>query len=140
MSVAVAGAMTVADVRPRAAAALEPDAGDELTVHTDYPEAVVPPALILLWDEPWLEPGVPQGRTFGPCLWRAHLIVWCVAGRLEPGPGVDVLERLVAFTLERLQADPYPWPPASVQAPRVWTIANVPLLGARVALEVPVSL
>ena len=140
MSATVVGAMQLGEVRARVAAALEPTPEDDLTVWPDYPDAIHPPTLILLWDDPWLEPGVPQGRTMGgPCLWNARLVVWCVAGRLEPGEGVTVLEELVAHTLDALQADSYPWPPANVAAPRVWTIGNVNYLGCRVAYQIPVS-
>jgi hypothetical protein len=118
-----------------AAAALAPALPTDPDVHADYPDAVEPPTLILIWDEPWLE---PAPRTMGTCLWVAHLLVWCLAGRVEPGPGIDKLEELVTYTVDRLQADAHPWPAAETRAPRVWRIADVPLLGARIAYDVPV--
>ena len=48
---------------------------------------------MLGWDDPWLQAGIANGiATMGPCLYTARLQVTCVAGRLEPGAGVDVLE------------------------------------------------
>ena len=38
-----------------------------------------------------------------------------------------------------LEQDDYQWPVANVAAPRVWRIADVPLLGCRVAYQIPVS-
>jgi hypothetical protein len=131
----MAGAMILTDIRGRAAQALAPvDSGDP-DVFTDVVDAVQPPALILNYDDPWLEP-----LTVGACLWDCRLEVIAIASRVEPGPGVAALEALVAYTVGRLLADDYSWPPASVQAPRVFTIGGVPLLGARIVYRVKVTL
>ena len=45
----------------------------------------------------------------GPCILTARLEVKCVAGRLEPGPGYDELDRLVAYVLDRMRADCNQW-------------------------------
>ena len=49
------------------------------------------------------------------------------------------LEQLVAYTIGRLEADSYPWPFAGCTAPRVFEIAGVRYLAARLTYAVPVS-
>ena len=71
-------------------------------VLVDYVDAVHPPALILLWDDPWLEPR-PGTHVRPRLLWNARLLVWCIAGRVEPGPGVAKLEELVGYAIGRLR-------------------------------------
>jgi hypothetical protein len=53
------------------------------------------------------------------CLYGAQLSVLCIAGRLEPLPGVEEIERLVIFTLERMRADAYSWPLVASQSNRI---------------------
>ena len=126
-------ALRLTEVRAQAATALAQASADDPVVHVDLVDAVDPPALMLVWADPWV--------TFEtPCLWWANLVVLCLASRVEPGPGVEKLEQLVTYTVERLQADDYPWPVASSQAPRIFTIANIPLLGARVGYRVPIAI
>lgn len=127
--------LVLGDVRSQAAAALAPASDDDPTVLVDVVDSVEPPALMLLWVDPWLEP-----QTSGVGFWYGRLDVLCIAARLEPGPGVAMLEALVSYTISRLRADNYPWPVATLQAPRVFTIAGVPLLGARVSYRLPVTI
>jgi hypothetical protein len=135
--VSVNGTLPLGEVRAAAAAALAPPAGSDLSVHVDYPDAVEPPALVLIWAEPWLE---PEPRTIGYCQWTAHLLVRCVASRVEPGPAIDKLEELVAYTIGRMQADAHTWPAGLTQTPRLERNADIPLLTARVAYDVPVTI
>jgi hypothetical protein len=123
--------MRLGDVRARAAAALAPAEESDPPVFIDYPDAIDAPALIVIWDDPWLTP-----TTF--CLYNAELAVLVVAGRVEAGPGVDTLERLAKYTIERLRGDPYPWAQSSSQAPRELAIGNIHYLGARITYRVPV--
>ena len=138
---ATVGAMALTEIRAAAAAALAPLTDDDPNVHVDVVDAVSPPAIMLLWEDPWLQPGAgTAGAVMGPCLWTARLQVLCIAARLEPGPGIAVLEDLVTYTVHRLHDDlSYTWPPATALAPRVFDIGNVPYLGARVTYTVPVS-
>jgi len=133
------GAVTLADVRDLAAAALEPQAPDDPPVLVDVVDSLTPPALMLVWGDPWLAPAVATRPTMGPCLWTARLQVLCIAARVEPGPGIRVLEQLVALTVDRLAADPYTWPLDAVSAPRVFDIAGLSYLGARVTYLVPIT-
>ena len=134
-------ALPLGEIRTNAAAALAPAEPNDPTVLVDVVDALEPPALMLLWEDPWLVPGGSAGAVMGPCLWAARLLVLCVAGRVEPGPGITTLEQLVAFVVDRLRSDPtYTWPPATALAPRVFDIGGVPYLGARVTYTVPASI
>jgi hypothetical protein len=135
MSVAESGTLTVSDVRARAALALAPaDPGDP-DVHDNLVDAPSPPSLMLLWDDPWLEP-----EGVGSCIWKARLEVRCFASRVDPGAGIEKLEELVVYVLERMRADTYPWPVALVDQPGIHYAAGVPYLGARVLYQLRVSL
>jgi len=127
-------AMALTDVRARAAEALAPASETDPAVFADVVDAVTPPALLLVWGDPWL-----TGRAIGG-YFEAAFEVLCIAGRLEPGAGVATLESLVTYVISRLRADGYPWPQASSQAPRIFDIGGVPYLGARVAYGVPVAI
>jgi hypothetical protein len=135
---ATASVIAITDVRDRAAEALAPVDDTDPAVLADVVDSLTPPALMLIWGDPWLEPGV-GAVTMGPCLWRARLQVLAVAGRLEPGPGIRTLEQLVAYVVERMKADAYTWPLDGVSAPRVFDIGNLPYLGARVTYLVPTT-
>ena len=69
---------------------------------------------------------------------------WKSSGRGVPGRTRARASRpwktLVAYTIARLRADAYPWPQATSQAPRIFEIAGVPYLGARVVYRVPVAI
>jgi len=124
------------EVRARLQAVLAPVADTDPDVHIDYPDSVYPPALVVVWDDPWLE----QPRVMGPCMTIANVVVLCVGSRIEAGPGIDQVESLVQYTIGRLRADSYSWPVASAQSPREWVISNVHYLAARLQYRVPVNL
>lgn len=127
-------ALGLSDVRARAAAALAPASDGDPIVLVDVVDSLSPPALMLAWGDPWLTPHALRGY------FEATLEVLAIASRVEPGPGIQALESLVAFTITRLREDGYPWPQASSQAPRIFEIAGVPYLGARVVFRVPVAI
>jgi hypothetical protein len=132
--------MTLTDLRDAAAEALAPITDDDPNVLVDVVDSLTPPALMLIWGDPWLDPGPrPGARTMGPCAWNARLQVLAVAGRLEPGPGIRMLEQLVGYVVDRMKADPYDWPLDSVSGPRVIDIGNLAWLGARVTYLVPTT-
>jgi hypothetical protein len=134
MAAVTTGTILLADVRARAAAALAPASSDDPEVIVDVVDALSPPALLLLWSDPWLTP-----RTIGSCYFDAQFEVLAVASRVEPGPGLAKLEELVSYTIDRLQADDYSWPPLTLYAPRRFEIGNITYLGARLVFRVPVT-
>lgn len=136
--VATSGLIELADLRDRAAAALAPADDTDPTVFADIVEAVVPPALLIEWDDPWLEPGAGL-TTMGPCIYRARLQIVCVAGRLEPGPGYRTLDELVAYVLTRMRSDAYRWALDSVSAPLQRDLAGVSHLAANIIYTVPTT-
>jgi hypothetical protein len=129
----------VADLRDLAAEALAPVNDTDPTVLVDVVDSLTPPALMLIWGDPWLSPGTGQRPAMGPCLWTARLQVLAVAGRLEPGPGIRTLEQLVGYVVDRLKADAYTWPLEAVTGPRVFDLGGLPYLGARVTYVVPIT-
>lgn len=130
------GALPLASVRATIEAVLAPLSDDDPPVLIDYPDSLTPPALVVVWDDPWLE----QPQTMGPVMVTANLVVLCVGARVEAGAGIDQIEAMVPYVIDKLRADPqHNWPPASVQAPREWIISNVHYLGARVGYRVPVN-
>ena len=130
-------ALLLTEVRGAAAAALAPQTEDDPPVLVNLVDAVTPPALMLEWADPWL---VIQTVTGAGGLFQATLNVVCFAGRLEPGPGVDMLEALVELVLLRLHADTNAWALSAAQAPRQFVINGVPLLGLRLSFQTPVSI
>ena len=126
--------LALTDVRARAAVALAPSTPTDPAVLVNVVDSLEPPALMLVWGDPWLTP-----KSFGPCYFDAQLDVLCVAARLEPGPGVETLETLVDYVIGRLAADDYSWPASTSQAPRIFRIGDVPYLAARVTYRVPVT-
>lgn len=134
MSTPATGTLTITNAREMAAQALQPtDPSDPLVVLDNVVDTLDPPALMLVWDDPWLEPQ-------GTCRWWARLGVLCVADRIEPAPGVADLEQLVSYAVRRLAADGYGWGNPNVTAPRRWTIARVDYLAALVTYRLPVTL
>jgi hypothetical protein len=133
------GTLQLTEVRARVAAILAPTTDDDPAVLVDVVDAISPPAILLIWDDPWLTP--QDGARFGPCVFDAQLMLLCIAGRVpEPGPGIETLEWLIGYAISRLQSDPYPWPQAASRAPRQVTIGGVRYLGAWITYRVPVSI
>jgi hypothetical protein len=73
----------------------------------------------------------------GPCLYTARLRVVLVAGRLEPGPGYDMLDELVIYVLSRMRSDSTQWTLDQVTAPLQRDLAGVTYLAANVNYTVP---
>jgi hypothetical protein len=137
--VATAALIPLAGLRPAAAVLLAPEADTDPYVLTDVVDSLTPPALMLGWDDPWLEAGAGRA-TMGPCLYTARMQITCVAGRLEPGAGIDVLEQLVSLVLDRMRSDGYRWPLDRVSAPLQRDLSGVTYLVADVIYAVPTAL
>jgi hypothetical protein len=133
------GLLHLTAIRDAAAAALAPTDDDDPMVFVDAVDSLTPPALLLDWADPWLEPAHTIG-SMGGCQWAARLQIICIAGRLEPGAGVDVLEQLVTLVVARLEADAYQWTLDAVSAPLQRDLAGISYLAANVVYVVPTSL
>lgn len=124
--------MNLGDARAKLGAALAPVADDDPAVLMSLVDALEPPALMLGWGEPWLEPDTR-------CIVTARLVVTCVASRLVPGAGMGSLEQLVEYVLGRLRSEPGRWPLQDVSGPRVFTIAKTNYLAARVTVRCAIT-
>jgi len=120
------------DARGKLGAALDPLTDGDPSVLVELVDSLEPPALILGWGEPWLEPQTA-------CLAAGRLVVTCVASRLVPGSGIEQLEHLVVYTLGRLSISGDAWPLDSISGPRVFTIGNINYLAARIVLRVSIT-
>lgn len=136
MTIPVAGVLTITNARVEAAAALGPFTDADPEVYPNLVDAVSPPALMVGWGDPWLDTAPP---TMGRTLFRARLVVWMIAGRLEPAEGVEMLESLADLVLDRMGASPYPWGLPTASAPSWFTFGNVDYIAARMTYLVPVS-
>ena len=125
-------------LRDLVADVLSPASDDDPAVLVDVVDSVTPPAIMLLPGDPYLEVG-PGGPVMGPCLYTAHLQVFCVAARMDVGPGFRTVDQLVGYVIDRMRADSYTWPLENVQAPRVFDIGGTSYLCARVNYAVPTT-
>lgn len=124
--------MNLADARTKLAAALAPVADADPTVLVSLVDTIEPPALMLGWGDPWLEPNTS-------CVAQGRLVITAVASRLSPGEGVAKLEDLVAYVLGRLKTDGGAWPLVSVGGPRVFVMARTNYLAVRITVRVSIT-
>ena len=124
--------MNLTEARDKLGAVLAPVLDTDPDVLANLVDSIEPPALMLGWGEPWLEPDTA-------CFATGRLVVTCVSSRLAPGDGIAQLEELVAYTLDRLRADSGAWPLEDVSGPRAFTIAKTNYLAARVTVRVIVT-
>jgi hypothetical protein len=124
--------VNITEARTKLAAVLAPVADTDPDVLVSLVDTIEPPALMLGWGEPWLEPATV-------CFATGRMVITCVAARLSPGDGVAQLEDLVAHTLGRLAADSGAWPLVDVSGPRVFVIGKTTYLAARVTVRVTVN-
>jgi hypothetical protein len=135
----------LSDLRDAMAAALEPrDENDpdvspagSLVVLENLVDSLTPPALLLEWSDPWL---VQNGMAGMGGWWEARVNVICFAGRVTPGAGVDILERLMRHVIGRLADDPGTWPFETTTSPRRLTMGGVDYLASRITYRVPVAI
>jgi hypothetical protein len=137
---ATTGVIALVDLRDAAGLVLAPELDTDPAVLVDAVDSLTPPALMLLWGDPWLEPTVATVRTMGQCEWTARLEVLCVGSRVEPGAGIRMVEQLIAYTVDRMKSDAYNWPLNNVAAPRIYPIGRVDYFGARVTYQVPTTI
>lgn len=140
LSAVTTGAMRLTEVRARCAAALAPESDTDPEVHADLVDSCTPPAILLFWADPWLDSKTVGGMGGGFGLWDAWLEVLLVVARVDASPGLDELEALVTYTLDRLHADGHTWPPETFYAPRRFDIGGITYLGARMIFRVPITI
>lgn len=124
--------MNLTDARDKLGAVLAPVASSDPDVLVSLVDSIEPPALMIGWGDPWLEPDTS-------CIRRGRLVITAVASRLVPGEGVAKLEELVGYVLDRLKNDTGQWPLDSVSGPRVMTMAKTNYLAVRVTVRVTIS-
>lgn len=125
-------AVNLLEVRTKLAAVLAPIEDSDPAVLVSLVDAIEPPALMLGWADPWLEPE-------GQCFKTGHVVVTAVAARLMPGEGVATLEELVDYTLTRVRNDTESWALTEVSGPRIFLMAKTNYLSCRISLRVTVS-
>lgn len=91
-------------------------------------ETVDPPALILTWSDMKATPG-------NACFATVRPQVICVAGRITPEAGTDLLLQLERYVLARVD-----WPFETVTAPQILTVSSVDYLTSRITYSVPARL
>ena len=124
--------IAIADVRPRAAAALAPASDDDPQI-VGLTDAVQPPCLQIAWAQPWL---VPNGQA--PAFF-ARLSLLAIGGRVDAGGALDDLEDLVQYAVARLAIDGLPWSLTEITAPRGTQIGGIDYLIARCTVQMPVD-
>ena len=139
MAAGVTTLLGMGELRTAAAQALAPATDTDPYVFEDLVDNCEPPALVLDQGDPWLTPGQQQVQTFGPCLYTARLRVYCLAGRTEPGPGIDAIEVLQAYVLERLRADPYTWSLETVGGRGQIDMSGITYFGSVITYLVPTT-
>jgi len=133
---ATRGVLGITDARERAMAALAPATDSAPNVQSRV-DAVSPPALIVLWGEPWLEAATSHGMSRA-CTFTARMSILAVAGQLDAAAGVETLEQLVAFVITRLDADAYSWPHPTVGSPLRQPFGGIEYLAAELRYLVTV--
>lgn len=125
--------MNITEARDKLAAALAPVTDGDPDVLTSLVDSIEPPALMLGWADPWLEPDTA-------CITRGRLVITAVSSRMAPGEGVATLESLVRYVLGRLRDNPGVWPLDSVSGPRVFTIAKTNYLAVRITVRLAITI
>jgi len=120
------------DVRSKLAAVLAAPDG-EWQVYGDLVDAIDVPCLMLLWNAEKFDP-------LTSCSGTANVDVLSVAGRVEPGTTLDVLDNLEAEVWRRLRDDTEQWGVRSWSGPRVFEVAKVNYIASRIGLRVAVTL
>jgi hypothetical protein len=122
--------VTPAEFRAAVAAVLAPLSTDWAT-HPGPVDAITPPAFICTWADPWLIP-------IAVCAYEARLAVICAAARLDPEPGYEQLEQMVAAALPALAASTIPFVQVAGVAP--FECGGLQYQAARLICRSPVTL
>jgi hypothetical protein len=125
------GMTPLGELRAQVAAALTAAVDVDTAVHDGPVDSVTPPALVLGWADTWLTP-------LTACHYSARLEVLAVGARIDPLPGYDQLETLVAAALPAL--DQLGAMAPEVSAPGPLEIGGLTYLTARITLTHPITL
>jgi len=126
--------MNLTDARSKLAALLAPVDNGDPAVLDSLVDAITPPALMLNWNDPWLD----SDGTVGRCEYVGHLAVTAVAGRLMPGDGIAKLEELVEYVTARVETEKATWVIEQVTGPRVFLMARTNYLACRIIVRIVV--
>jgi hypothetical protein len=127
--------LSLTGLRDAMAAVLAPASDEDPYVFADFVDSLTPPALVIEHGSPFLEPGIGQ-RTMGQCDYTARLVVVCIAGRLEPGAGMDTLEQLESYVIDRVRGDLQPWVLEEVSQRGQYDLAGITYLAATVTYQI----
>lgn len=111
--------------RELVAAVLAP-INEEWAVYPTLVDAVSAPAYVLVWADPWTVPATHCRET-------ARLDVVCIAGRIDPDPGIETLEFMVADALAAFSSAGIPH--GETTAPRQTSFGGVAYLAARIQVS-----
>jgi hypothetical protein len=134
--VATVALLALTELRDAVAQALAPASDQDPWVFADVVDSLTPPALVVEQGSPFLTPGIVGGPMLAQCQYTARLVVVCIAGRLEPGPGIDTLEQLETYVLERLRADAHPWAFEEISQRGQYDLAGITYLAATVSYTI----
>jgi len=98
------------------------------TVHPNVVDAISPPAFMLVWADPWL------ART-AVCTYDARLSLLAVSARIEPDPGIEILESMVEAALGAITD-----PAVEVLAPFGFELGGLRYQAARITVHRPITL
>jgi len=123
------------DVRAKLAAVLAPVNDSEPVVYRDLVDAIDVPCFMILWD-------TPEFESVQACTGFARPLVIMVAGRIEPGDALGVLEKQFAQLMTRTRADSEAWGivDGNPGSPRVLEVAGVSYLAKRCGLRVAATI
>jgi hypothetical protein len=134
------GLIPLTGLRDAVALVLAPASDADPYVFADVVDSLTPPALVVEHGDPFLVPGIATRPTIGQCDYTARLAVVCIAGRLEPGPGMDTLERLETYVLERMRGDRQAWVLEEVSQRGQYDLAGITYLAATVTYTITTTL
>ena len=121
---------TAADVRARIAAALDGD--PDIAVLDGPVDSIEPPAYMIVSGDPWYLPATP-------CVYTLRVAVVCIAGRIEPSPGLETLEALVERAITQLVAA-RALPIVQVGTAGPFEVGGLQYLAARITIASPVTI
>lgn len=100
---------------------------NKYSVYDHIPEAVIPPAVMILGGSPWLEP-----LSIGSKAYAVRYIIECVAAPISNPGSMEKLEDLVETVLGLI---PKNWLILDVSTPRLRPVNSTDLLAAEILVQ-----